>query len=81
MPSLKTNTSSARALLYINGAVQTTTSKGNSLTGSAANSNPVKFGERIDGSVPLNGAMGYVRIYNRVLSANEVSAMYTAGPQ
>jgi hypothetical protein len=65
---------------YIDGfASASNTIAENSLTGSAANTNPVMLGSRIGGGSFLNGVMGRVKIWNRLVTSSEISAMFSAG--
>ena len=68
-------------ILYVDGAVATTTAVHNALTGSIVSGVPVSIGT--DGAVQdiwFNGALGRVRIFNSVISAATISAMFSAGP-
>jgi hypothetical protein len=61
--------------VYVNGAASALTVVTDNLAGhTTASANPVTIGSA------YNGAIGRVRIFNRLLSASEVSAMYVAGP-
>lgn len=65
--------------LYINGTVQSTSTLANNMTGTMANTKAVALGARVDGSNSINGLLGYVRIWNRVLSSTDVSNYFAAG--
>jgi hypothetical protein len=68
--------------LYIDGVAQAVTIGSDSLTGSIVNTQPVGIGERVTNStVPLDGAMADLRIYNVQLTSSQVSAIFAAGPQ
>lgn len=71
---------SSGVTMYVNGVAIAATVAG-SVTGSIASGLPVTIGARPDHTVPHNGAIGYVRIYNRVLSAAEVAVFYAQGAE
>jgi hypothetical protein len=49
-------------------------------TGSMVSSNPMHIGDNVGENSFMNGAIGGVRIYNRVLSSAELTAIYNEGP-
>ena len=57
--------------LYIDGAAVASTSRSGSI---ATNSDPLTFGNWSGGPRPFDGSMDEVRIWNRALSAGEISA-------
>jgi hypothetical protein len=65
--------------LYAQGALISSAGIG-TLTGSIASVSPAYLGTEMDGTSPFFGALGRVRIFNRVLTPTEVTAMHTAGP-
>lgn len=70
---LSTNT----AVAYRNGVVAASaTISGTYTNGTAA----VRFGERADGSNDFDGKIDEVRIYNRILSDKEITALYNWAP-
>lgn len=69
-------------IFYVDGVGQATYTGADSFSGSAANSNPVNIGVTPnDPASYFAGAIGDVRIYNRVLSAQEISTLYAGGAQ
>jgi Concanavalin A-like lectin/glucanases superfamily len=71
----------AGATLYVDGISQSVTVAQDSLTESAANTQPVQVGGRTNGTDNLTGNMADVRIYNVQLTSTQVSAIFAAGPQ
>jgi hypothetical protein len=62
--------------LYLNNQVVKTTT---GLSGSISSStNNIYMGERAGSSIPFTGSIDDVRIYNRALTANEVSSLYNS---
>ena len=67
----------ARITLYINGTSVASTPYTAGLFNSSAH---VIVGDNANGGNPFNGQIDDVRIYNRALSATEVSALYNGAP-
>lgn len=65
--------------IYINGSLLTNTVPNDNLSSTTVNTNPIWIGERSDSTSPYGGLMDDVRLYGRVLSQAEVSAIFTAG--
>ena len=65
---------------YIQALLGTTNSFLNPLTSSAANGTPIVIGARPDGSNPMMGGMGYLALYNCVLTSTQVTTNFAAGP-
>jgi len=61
--------------IYTNGTTRTTTRSGTTGNIISTNSQPIRIGRRADGAV-MPGSIAIVRIYNRVLSSNEVLQNY-----
>jgi hypothetical protein len=73
----------AGVAIYLDGVAGTSVS-GNTLSGSIASGVPVAIGALHNGSAAttfFQGALGYTRIYNSVLTAGQISALYALGPQ
>jgi hypothetical protein len=66
----------AGVLTYVNGAVVAPTPIKDTLSGSFASGVPIRFGIDDSGGNNLNGTIANVRIYNRVLTATEISDLY-----
>lgn len=68
-------------LLYINGVSQSVTSTGLGTIASQANSDPMRLGGLggPDFTQRHDGGLDDVRIYSRVLTANEIGAIYAEG--
>jgi len=67
--------------LYINGVAKTTSING-TLSASILNNAALQIGARpIGANIPFTGLLDDVRVYNRVLAASEVQALYNAGSQ
>jgi hypothetical protein len=64
--------------LYINGTLETTGSPGP--TSIMSNSQPLSIGRQNDGTNYYGGKMDELRVYNRALSAAEVSDLYNYTP-
>ncbi len=65
--------------MYINGVEQSYVSRTTGVGTRTLNSSiPIGIGNRIGGGRDVNGSIDEVRIYNRALSANEISASYNA---
>ena len=64
----------ATQILYIDNKLISSTSASGSIS---TNSNAVKIGD--SGGVPVRGIVDDVRIYNRDLSVNEISQLYSSG--
>jgi hypothetical protein len=69
--------SDTSANIYVNGVLDSSASGSGSRI--AANSNPVFIGGRQDNSTYFNGSIDDVRVYNRALSAYEVTQLYQSG--
>ncbi len=68
--------SSGTMSLYVDGNLQVTgTGNTNSLTASAS----LRFGQILSGGGFFNGSLDEIKIYNRALGNNEVSALYNNG--
>lgn len=70
--------------IYLDGSPVATSTNANTLTGSAVSGNPIRLGARKNGAGSTNflgGTLGYVRLYNRVLSSSEVSTLFAVGPR
>jgi len=65
--------------IYIDSVNQVLDIEQDSLSNSTLNSNPFNIGSRNDGGNPIDGQISDVRIYNDVLTASEVTYLYTAG--
>jgi hypothetical protein len=61
--------------IYTNGTARTTTRFGTVGNIVSTNSQPIRIGRRADGAV-MPGSIAIVRIYNRILSSNEVLQNY-----
>jgi hypothetical protein len=71
----------AGVIAYIDGTVAGAfTPVHNSLTLTAASGLPVTLGARINGTVPLTGAMAFAEIYNCVLTPTQIATYYASGP-
>jgi hypothetical protein len=70
----------AGVIPYINGAAAGTVIASDTLTGSIVSTAPLYLGGEIDNADWFPGALGRVRVYNRKLSAAEISTMFTNGP-
>jgi hypothetical protein len=71
----------AGTLIYVNGTVvSAVTVGGDTLTGSTASGLPLMLGESRVGGQFFPGAIGRVPIYNKLLSASDVSQMFALGP-
>lgn len=66
--------------LYANGVPLTTATNVNTLTSSTANSNPIRFASRDNGTNSLTGAMAFAEVYNCVLTPTQVATYYAGGP-
>jgi hypothetical protein len=66
--------SGSQAKLYVNGVLKATVTT----TGGGATSNPILIGSAIS-SRELNGSLDDIRIYNRVLSLDEIQGLYADG--
>jgi hypothetical protein len=62
--------------LYYNGSLQTPDNPGVAGSTPSDAANNLKIGEAGDGSYPYNGRLDEVRLYNRVLSAEEIASLY-----
>ena len=62
--------------LYLNDALDSVQSISSAV---CQNTEPVKLGSELSVFTPFNGNEDDVRLYNRVISASEVSSLYTAG--
>jgi hypothetical protein len=72
------SSSSSGLLMYKNGNQLTTTSIFNNLTDSIINASSLRLGILGDDTLPLNGNISNIQIYNRVLSATEIQQNYNA---
>jgi hypothetical protein len=70
----------AGVLAYSNGVQDSMATILNGLTGSMSSTVPLYIGGEFDGAGGFPGAIGRVRVYSSKLSASQISAMYTAGP-
>lgn len=72
----------AGVTIYVGGAATTTGVTADTLSGSGStvSSNAMRIGANVGPANFYLGTIGRVRIFNRLLSASEVSAMATAGP-
>lgn len=61
---------------YVNGVAKTTTRFGTVGSIISTNTQPLRIGRRADGSAMSAGNIGMVRIYNRLLSADDVLINY-----
>ncbi len=61
---------------YRDGVLYATTVVTNALAGSIVGSNPLKFGQRPDGTASWPGRLSDVGIWNRVLSADEAASLW-----
>ena len=62
-------------MLYVDGVLSGTSTQTGALNNNGYN---IYFGARNDAQVPFNGSLDDIRIYNRALSAAEVTALYNA---
>lgn len=66
--------------LYVDGTLQTTTTRSNSLSATSANGLAPTFNSDGGGSFGSAQTMGYVEVYNCVVTAGFVSSSFAAGP-
>jgi len=69
--------SGSNLFMYANGILQNSST--DTTTGVTSNNSLLYIGQRGDGSNRFNGLIDDVRVYNRALSANEVSQLYNMG--
>lgn len=68
--------------LYLNGVAQAQTPTQDTLTATLLPQKSIGvYSRAASGGGSFNGAMGYLRIYNRVLSSSEAATIYSAGPK
>jgi len=81
--TINSTTSSSGWVAYINGAsVSTTSSDGGGAITTIANADPLQVAGinwQTGTMTRLNGAMDDIRIFNRILTANEIGAVYAEG--
>ena len=66
--------------LYVDGTAETVSTTSNNLTLSAATGAALDLGTRPADSNSMTGILGYVEIYNCVLTSTQVSTYNAAGP-
>jgi len=66
--------------LYVDGTVRLNNVRHDTLTGSSASATPVSFAAIPPSSIPYTGALGYVAIYNCVLTGTQVATFNGLGP-
>ena len=66
-------------VLYINGSVVGMYGRFNSLAGVATNASPFMIGHLYNSSTRAKGRIDDMRVYDRVLSSNEIAIIYNAG--
>lgn len=73
-------TAGTKLRFYINGELDSTPAYiGTMPSGGSAPLQIGNYGRHLDGSYQLNGTLDEVRIYNRVLSSDEIENLYNAG--
>jgi hypothetical protein len=66
--------------IYIDGVLAAASAIHDALTGSIVSTQNVFIGARMDGTIPLiNGTIQAVRIYNRALTATDITNYFPAG--
>lgn len=66
--------------IYVDGAVQTTTTLQDTLTGTLASGLPVTIARDINASNFFSGPMAFIQIVNTVWSAGKIAANFALGP-
>lgn len=66
---------------YANGSLLAhSATTADTLTSSTANSTPIRFASRDDGTKAMVGAMAFAEVYNCVLTPTQISTYYASGP-
>ena len=67
--------------LYVDGSSQSISVNQNTLTSGSTSTSPVYVGERNNGTSFFQGALGYMRVWNQVLTSAQIDTLYSNGPQ
>ena len=67
--------------LYVDGSSQSISVNQKTLTSGSTSTSPVYVGERNNGTSFFQGALGYMRVWNQVLTSAQIDTLYSNGPQ
>lgn len=68
-------------LLYVNGALHSTTTTTATLTSGSTSTSAVYVGSRSNSTNFYSGSMGYMRVWNQVLTSAQIATLFGLGPR